>query len=186
MTQPFPQLNSPMVDAKTGHITPVWRALITSMWQNLGGASGSVSAPAAGNANQTFNVAAATNSSNAVNLSQADGRYAALAGSQTQSFYVGNAAAGSNQALRRSQCEGLFVAFLGAGAPIVPVTVTASPFAYTATTAGTLCISGGTISATTLTRGSAIPIAAGNIPVRNGDVITVTYSVAPTMNFIPA
>jgi hypothetical protein len=102
VSQPFPQVNSPIADPKTGSITPVWRSLLQSLWTNQGGAAASAGAPAAGNANQTFNVATAVGNSQAVPLAQADGRYAPIAGLQTQAFYVGNAAMGSNQAIRRS------------------------------------------------------------------------------------
>lgn len=186
MSQPFPQVNAPLTDPKTGSITPVWRALLQSLWTNQGGATGSVGAPAAGNANQVFNVATAVGNSQAVPLAQADGRYAALAGLQTQAFNVGNAASGSNQAIRRSQVEGLFVAFAGTGSAIVPVTVSASPFTYTATAGGALAISGGTVSGVTLTRaGVSVPVAVGTIPLRNGDAVAITYTATPTVNFIP-
>lgn len=181
----FPQLNMPFVD-KSGNITTPWMRLLQQMWLNQGGASGSLAAPAAGNANQQFNVATATSNSNAVPLAQADSRYAPVAGNQTQSFQVGNAAAGSNQAIRRSQVEALFPSFAGAGAAIVPITVTASPFTYTATTGGEVAISGGTITSVQITRGaSTITVGTGNISVRNGDAVKVTYTAAPTMNFLP-
>jgi hypothetical protein len=157
------------------------------LWQNQGGLSSYTAAPVQGNPNQAFQVGVATTNEDAVPLVQADERYAALAGSQLQPFAVGNAPAGSNQAIRRSQVEALFVAFAGAGAAIVPVTVGASPFAYTATTGGTLAISGGTVSAVTLTRGTTtVPVSPASVPARNGDVVTITYTAAPTVNFIPA
>ena len=63
----FPNLQTPLVD-KQGFVNEVWRRLFASMWANLGGGSGSTAAPAAGNANQQFNVATATGTSNAVPL----------------------------------------------------------------------------------------------------------------------
>lgn len=72
-----------------------------------------------------------------------------------------------------------------AGAAAVAITAGASPFAYTATYAGSVAISAGTVSAVTLTRAAVVvwSVTASNeiIPVRAGDVITVTYTVAPTM-----
>lgn len=69
---------------------------------------------------------------------------------------------------------------------LVPITPTASPFSYTAPGSGSLAINGGTVSARTLTRaGSTAPIGASLIPMANGDVATITYSVAPTLSFIP-
>jgi hypothetical protein len=176
-----------LVDPRSGSVTPVWRAFLTALWQNQGGLSSYTAARVNGNPNQAFQVGVATTNEEAVPLAQADERYAAIAGSQLQSFAVGNAPAGTNQAIRRSQVEALFVAFAGAGAPIVPVTVGASPFAYTVATGGALALSGGTVSAVTLTRGSTtVPVSPTSIPARNGDVITITYTAAPTVNFIPA
>ena len=77
-------------------------------------------------------------------------------------------------------------------APIQPlketaITVTASPFSYTAQSNGHVLVTGGTISAISLTRVSAhaTGLTAGFIPVGNKDMVTVTYSVLPTMTFIP-
>ena len=85
--------------------------------------------------------------------------------------------------------EGLFIAFAGAGAASSAITVGASPYAYTAALGGTVAVSAGTVSAITLTRSGlviATGITSGLIPVRNGDIVTVTYTAAPTMVFIPA
>jgi hypothetical protein len=82
---------------------------------------------------------------------------------------------------------GIITASAGGGA-IAAVTVTASPFAYTATTRGALFVSGGIVSDVSFKRGgTTIPagIAAGVIPVTNGDVVTITYTAAPTVNFVP-
>jgi len=74
-----------------------------------------------------------------------------------------------------------------ASQPAAPFTVTptGSPFSYLASGAGSLSVSGGTVSAITLTRGGeTVPI--GNlVPMVNNDVATITYSVAPTLSFIP-
>jgi hypothetical protein len=74
-----------------------------------------------------------------------------------------------------------------ASQPAAPFTVTptASPFSYLASGAGTLQITGGTVSARTLTRGGVTVSVSGSVPVVNNDVVTVTYSVAPTLSFIP-
>ena len=72
----------------------------------------------------------------------------------------------------------------------IAVSVGASPFAYTVPAYGTLVIQGGTVSSVTLQRpgGSAVNIGvtAGPIPVQPGDIVTTTYTVAPTLTFIPA
>lgn len=79
------------------------------------------------------------------------------------------------------------VTALGSQAPVSVVTVGASPFAYTATTKGQVVIQGGTVTAVTLTRaGTAVTLGiAGTTSVSANDIITVTYTAAPTMTFIP-
>lgn len=81
-----------------------------------------------------------------------------------------------------------FNALVSAPGPIVSVTVDPSPFMYTAGAPGTLVISGGTISAVDLSRNTA-SISLGtsrSISMANGDGVTITYSVMPTVSFIPA
>jgi hypothetical protein len=73
--------------------------------------------------------------------------------------------------------------------PIVGVALTGSPFTYTASTDGNLAVSGGTVSSITLSRAAMtnVPtgVTSGIIPLSQGDSVTITYSVAPTINFIP-
>ena len=72
--------------------------------------------------------------------------------------------------------------------PITGVPVGASPFAYVAGERGSVCITGGTVSSVTLTRHGVTVnpgSLAGYVPVSQGDTVTVTYSVAPTIDFIP-
>jgi len=70
----------------------------------------------------------------------------------------------------------------------VPITPGTSPYAYLAPAAGTVVVDGGTVSLVTLKRGSssAITLPVGIAPVQEGDTVTVTYSVAPTMTLVPA
>jgi hypothetical protein len=86
--------------------------------------------------------------------------------------------------------------YTGRHAAPVAVTLGASPATFQAPSRGSLNIGGATISAVTLTRqsqtgGSPIvtTLAANSapfIPLSNGDVLTITYSVAPTTCvFIP-
>lgn len=69
------------------------------------------------------------------------------------------------------------------------VTLTGSPFAYVAKEPGTIAITGGTVSAVNLIRG-AVTIVLGAtvklVPVGIQDTVSVTYSVLPTIQFIPA
>lgn len=75
--------------------------------------------------------------------------------------------------------------------PITPasaVTLTGSPFDFLATGDGLVVVSGGTVSAISYGRNgtfTALGITAGLIPVKLGDVVRVTYTVAPTVSFIP-
>ena len=68
------------------------------------------------------------------------------------------------------------------------ITVTPTPFEYIVKEPGNLFITGGTISAITLTRGAISLTVTGQkfIPVAIKDVITIAYSVLPTMTFIPS
>lgn len=79
-----------------------------------------------------------------------------------------------------------FNSFLAAPAPPSAITVSSSPFSYTASAAGSVVLSGGTVSGRTLKRGQVtISIDSPTVPVARGDIVTVTYSVKPTMNFLP-
>lgn len=72
------------------------------------------------------------------------------------------------------------------------ISVGSSPFEYQAKEPGNIFISGGTSSGITLTRGVDTIIVAPStanprmIPVAVDDIVEVTYSVLPTMKFIPA
>lgn len=76
--------------------------------------------------------------------------------------------------------------------PTVPavstIAVTGSPFTYTAKGAGALQIIGGTVSAITDTDAGVTTneSTSGIIAVEAGDIVTITYTVAPTVNFIPS
>lgn len=74
----------------------------------------------------------------------------------------------------------------------MPIIVGSSPFEYLAEEPGNIFISGGTVSGITLTRGTdTITVAPSTanprlIPVAVADIVEVTYSVLPTMKFIPS
>lgn len=64
-----------------------------------------------------------------------------------------------------------------------------SPASVMPSEAGNLLISGGTVSSVKLRRGGSmltLPGTSGLYPVSNGDEIIVTYTVAPTVQFIPS
>ena len=79
----------------------------------------------------------------------------------------------------------------GPDAPQTPkqmaVTVGASPYAYSAPERGAVLVTGGTVSAVTYSRDGATTYAmpvSGSFPVGTGDILTVTYTVVPTMAFV--
>lgn len=70
--------------------------------------------------------------------------------------------------------------------PLVLV-LTPSPVAYQATKDGAIVVDGGIVSTITLTRSSvvvSIPATSGMFPVRQNDVLTITYTVAPTVTVL--
>jgi hypothetical protein len=73
--------------------------------------------------------------------------------------------------------------------PISVITVSASPFTYTATAGGTVIISGGTVTQVKFSRDGATFYVtgqtAGMFPVSQGDQLVITHSVPPTMTFVP-
>ncbi|HUN00406.1 MAG TPA: hypothetical protein PLI96_07980 [Halothiobacillus sp.] len=192
MSQPFPSLQSKIIDAN-GNVTPIWRAFFQSLWNQTGKGIGAVFAALAGNTNQTFDVATAVQPTNAVPKQQADATYAPIkgslnyapAGGSSAAFNVGTAVLSTN-ATPLAQVKTLITQT--AGAAIMPITVGASPFAYTAPNTGSVVVSGGSVSSISLTRNVLIAtgVTAGILSVKAGDVLTVTYSALPTMNLLPA
>lgn len=71
---------------------------------------------------------------------------------------------------------------------IMSIVVSASPFVYQVKEPGSVAITGGTVSGITLTRGIISINLTGSkiIPVSINDVVTIIYSVLPTIQFIPA
>jgi hypothetical protein len=84
---------------------------------------------------------------------------------------------------------------IGENALLVPakalasaVTVGASPFAYTMPSDGFVLITAGTVSLVEYGRQAVfntVGIITGQVVAKVGDQIRVTYSVLPTMKFIP-
>lgn len=72
--------------------------------------------------------------------------------------------------------------------PASSVTMTGSPFSYDAATRGTLVVTGGTVSAIQLNRQGetySFGVTSGLVPVGAEDTILITYTVAPTVTFLP-
>lgn len=78
--------------------------------------------------------------------------------------------------------------FTQAPPTILAVVPNGSPFSYTAKEPGLVAVSGGTVSAISLTRGVVTIDVTGVklIQVSINDVVEVTYSVLPTIRFIPS
>jgi hypothetical protein len=70
-----------------------------------------------------------------------------------------------------------------------PITVTASPFTYTASQGGFVIVHAGTVSQIAFSRTSGTSYitgqTTGTFPVSAGDSVIVTYSGAPTITFVP-
>lgn len=72
--------------------------------------------------------------------------------------------------------------------PAQSVALGASPFTYSAAFDGTIVVTGGTVSALTLIRqGTSVAtgLTTGLIPLSRLDQLQITYSVAPTVTFLP-
>lgn len=72
--------------------------------------------------------------------------------------------------------------------PAAAVTLTGSPFDYLATADGLVAVSAGVVSAISYGRNgtfTALGLTTGLVPVKLGDVVRITYTVAPTVSFIP-
>ena len=81
-----------------------------------------------------------------------------------------------------------FAALINPPSAIAPITLTGSPFSYQTAEKGTVSIVGGTVSAVAIIRGQttlSTGLTAGLFPLGLDDTITITYTVAPTVNFIP-
>lgn len=76
-----------------------------------------------------------------------------------------------------------------APAAVVPTTPGASPYTYTAPVKGFMLITGGTVSLVEFSRDGvtyySYGTTSGQFQVNASDLIRVTYTVAPTMTFVP-
>lgn len=77
----------------------------------------------------------------------------------------------------------------GGGGPAVAISVTASPFVYRAPALGATVVSGGGLKNVEISRDGSTYFTVGSFrgmfPMTAGDYLRVTYTVAPTMTFIP-
>lgn len=82
-----------------------------------------------------------------------------------------------------------FNSLLQAPPPPVAATLSASPASLTAPTPGNYLITGGTVSAIAIQRGTATMVTgqtSGFIPVAVADRVVITYSAPPTVQFLPS
>jgi hypothetical protein len=82
---------------------------------------------------------------------------------------------------------GELASLLSSAPPILAVTPGASPYTFTAPDPGRMILTGGTVSLVEIGRQGAFlstGLTAGLFPLSRGDALRVTYSVAPTMNFL--
>lgn len=127
-------------------------------------------------------------SANSVSIVDAAGNNVEGAASQTLN---------ANNALFQAQADGAVWQCIGGQnsaawghvGVIASITPPSSGTAYTAVAAGTVVITGGTVTNIQLKRGATtIAVATTTpavVPVSAGDQVIVTYSVAPTMSFVP-
>lgn len=79
-----------------------------------------------------------------------------------------------------------FQQFTNPPADIIPIIPNPSPFSYLVKQPGMIVISGGTVTGISFTRGlTTIGINAFAFPVEIKDIVTVAYSILPTMNLVP-
>jgi len=79
-----------------------------------------------------------------------------------------------------------FTRLLAQPGPIMSVPPTGSPLTFVAPERGSASVLGGAVSSITVTRArTTISAAEGSIPLAAGDTLVVTYTVAPTIDFVP-
>lgn len=98
-----------------------------------------------------------------------------------------NAPVVNQKGIVTSEWTDFLTQFGNAPSGVMSAVVTASPFIYTAKEPGNVAVSGGTVSAIALIRGSITIDVTGVklISVENKDRIKVTYTVLPLIRFLP-
>lgn len=182
--QPLPTPQTPLMD-KQGNLNKVWQKFFANLWNRTGGTSGSGGSFALlnGDSTQPFAASTANTSTEVPPLAQVEGLDATVLSSAET--YASNAA---STAQSNAETYALNQIQNGTGAAFSSITAGASPYTYTAAAVGHLLVSAGTVSAITLNRGSSsltLPSVSGFIPLDNTDSVTITYSAAPTLNWIP-
>lgn len=113
------------------------------------------------------------------------GSFAPINGSPNNVFAVAPAVA-PDQAAQLAQVQSNIRSL--PGQPVSAVALTASPMTWIAPGSGALAVGGNGVQSISLTRsGISISIARnyGEVLVRQGDTLTITYIGTPTLNWIP-
>jgi hypothetical protein len=133
-------------------------------------------------------------STNATGVSITPGAGAKIGGSSSATVYITTQSATMAIVLNNASGSGANWTFIGNGVSFVPASLIAeSPsgtsYTYTATTAGTLSVSGGTVAFIQLQRKTTtitLGITNGLIPLAQNDSVILTYSSVPAVTFIPS
>lgn len=164
----IPLINVPVVNAN-GMVNEAWLLFFIQLWRRTGGGTGNTPAEYFSNPTETYGNAPVDFTG------QVFGNELQMAVAQLPDVLQEMVFAPASNT--------------GFAEAISTITVGASPFAYQVSKNSAVQITGGTISALTLKRGSVtLPInvlSGGIIELTTGDILTVTYSAAPTMNLIP-
>lgn len=155
----IPQINIPMVDPKTGILTPEWIRFFLTMMNRTGGTVPDTPSDAAVQAMLTD-----TSDQGSVVTKQKD-----------RSLLWAIPSIGEGDTSRSFAS--------------ISVTVGASPYDYVAASEGMLFVSGGGVSSMSFSRDGSTFYPTGSFygafPLRKGDTMRITYSVAPTVTFVP-
>lgn len=188
----FPQTTFQFVD-QNGVITTPWLQLLTQLFYRTGGTIPNIPGDDALQSMLTGLTAEIVSSS--------DVEGSALIGLMSQGFQksdqqkaeIQSQAPASNPDLRSVLLSKAFEG--GASGDVArsfatqAITVGASPYSYQAPSSGSVFISGGTVNAVAFSRDGTTfigaGVTAGIVPVRKKDIVRVTYTVAPTMTFVP-
>lgn len=131
-------------------------------------------------ATSAANNAAATAQSNAET-------FATTAANTAQTNAENFATSAANTAQSNAETYALQQIQQGTGATPASITPGASPFTYTASAVGHVLING-TVTGLSLIRGATtltLPLTTPLVPLDNGDAVKVTYSITPTMTWVP-
>lgn len=163
----IPLINVPVVNAN-GMVNEAWLLFFIQLWRRTGSASGFTPIEYLTTASET---------------------YAQIPIDVNPTIFANEIVNGAPSVDSMSEMLLAPTKDTGYAESISTITIGASPFAYQVSKRSAVQITGGTVSAITLKRGSvslSINVVSGGIVELNtGDTLTITYTVAPTMYLIP-